>query len=69
MVTYAEAQAYAETSQPEMTPADLLRLQETRWIAMQQGFAAIVYKRRLALERIKLATSEAEIASALSGLG
>lgn len=68
IVTASEAQAYAETSQPGMTPADLLRLQESRWTAMQQGFAAIVYKRRLALERIKLAVSEEEIASALGEL-
>lgn len=55
LVTIAEAQAYAETSAPGMTPADLLRLQEQKWGQMQQGFAAIVYQRRLALEQIKLA--------------
>lgn len=68
VVTYSEAQAYSETSQPGMTAADLLRLQESRWTAMQTGFAAIVYKRRLALERIKLAQSEADIETALAGL-
>jgi hypothetical protein len=72
IVTHAEAQAYSETSAPGMTPADLLRLQETRWNQMQQGFAAIVYKRRLALEKIKLAEPgeglEAELAAALAGL-
>ncbi|MCQ3978072.1 MAG: hypothetical protein DPW09_31995 [Anaerolineae bacterium] len=73
VVTHAEAQAYSETSAPGMTPADLLRLQEQKWNQMQQGFAAIVYKRRVALEKIKLAQPgeglEAELAAALAELG
>lgn len=72
VVTHAEAQAYAETSAPGMTPADLLRLQEQKWNQMQQGFAAIVYKRRLALEKIKLAQVgeglEVELAAVLAEL-
>lgn len=72
VVTHAEAQAYAETSQPLMTPAGLLRLQEQKWNQMQQGFAVIVYKRRLALEKIKLAQVgeglEDELAAVLAGL-
>jgi hypothetical protein len=72
IVTHAEAQAYAETSAPGMTPADLLRLQESRWNQMQQGFAEVVYKRRLALEKIKLAQPgenlEAELAAILAEL-
>lgn len=73
VVTHTEAQAYSETSAPGMTPTDLLRLQESRWNQMQQGFAAIVYKRRLALEKIKLAQVdeglEVELAAALAELG
>jgi hypothetical protein len=78
VVTYAEAQAYREahagTGNPEeaMTAKDLLLLQETRWNEMQQGFAAIVYQRRLALEKIKLAQPgenlEAELAVILAEL-
>lgn len=73
IVTCAEAQAYAETSTPGMTPSDLLRLQEQKWTQMQQGFAAVVYKRRLALERIKLAEVgeglETDLAAILADLG
>ncbi len=73
VVTHAEAQAYAESSQPGMTPADLLRLQEVKWNQMQQGFAAVVYKRRLTLERIKLAEVgpglEAKLAAIRADLG
>ncbi|MCL4301142.1 MAG: hypothetical protein KJ077_35750 [Anaerolineae bacterium] len=68
IVTHSEAAAYAETSAPGMTPAGLLRLQESRWTAMQQGFAAIVYQRRLALERIKLAPVDENLPAALAGV-
>jgi hypothetical protein len=68
VVTHAEAQAYSETSVPGMTPADLLRLQESRWHQMQQGFAAIVYKRRKALEKIKLAQPGQELEAELTAI-
>ncbi|MBE7474347.1 MAG: hypothetical protein HS114_34890 [Anaerolineales bacterium] len=68
VVTHAEAQAYSETSAPGMTPADLLRLQESRWNQMQQGFAAIVYKRRLALEKIKLAPVDENLPDAMAAI-
>jgi hypothetical protein len=68
VVTHSEAQAYSETSVPGMTPADLLRLQESRWHQMQQGFAAIVYKRRKALEKIKLAQPGQELEAELTAI-
>lgn len=68
VVTHSEAQAYSETSAPGMTPADLLRLQESRWHQMQQGFAAIVYKRRKALEKIKLAQPGQELEAELTAI-
>jgi hypothetical protein len=68
MVTYAEAQAYSETTMPGMTAADLLRLQETRWLQMQQGFAGIVYVRRLVLGQIELAAVDEELPAALASL-
>lgn len=68
VVTHAEAQAYRETSAPGMTPADLLRLQESRWNQMQQGFATIVYKRRLALEKTKLAPVDESLSDALAAI-
>lgn len=68
VVTHAEVQAYSETSAPGMTPADLLRLQESRWNRMQQGFAAIVYKLRLALERIKLASVDENLPNVLAAV-
>lgn len=79
IVTHAEARAYREAhagqgdAEETMTPADLLRLQEERWNQMQQGFAAIVEKRRLALEKIKLAQPGESLPDALvailAGLG
>lgn len=68
IVTCAEAQAYAESSTPAMTPATLLRLQEEKWIQMQHGFATVVYKRRLALEKIKLATVDETLESVLAAI-
>ncbi|MCK6625503.1 MAG: hypothetical protein L6R45_10045 [Anaerolineae bacterium] len=72
IVTHMEAQAYSETSAPGLTPTQLLAMQETKWGQMQQGFGMIVYKRRKALEKIKLAQVgeglEAELAAALAEL-
>lgn len=66
---YREAAAYAESSDPTMTPYKMLLTWEAQWNWMRQGFADLNYTRRLALERIKLATTEADIAAALAGLG
>jgi hypothetical protein len=68
MVTHSEAQAYSETTVPEMTSADLLHLQEQRWLQMQQGFAGIVYVRRLILGQIELAPVDENLPAALAGL-
>lgn len=78
LVTHSEAQAYREahagkgTAEESITALDLLRIQEGRWLQMQQVFASVVFERRLALEKIKLATVgeglEAELDAILDGL-
>lgn len=65
MVTYAETQAFAETSLPGLTVGGMLAIQESKWMEMQQGFAGIVYKRRKALEQIKLAPNDENLDATL----
>lgn len=58
---HSEAQAYRDAHvgqadfESQMTPYQLAGVQEAKWQDMQNGFAGIVYARRLALEQIKLA--------------
>lgn len=74
ITTYAEAQAYREAHagqgdfEETITVQQLLMLQETRWTQMQNGFAAIVFTRRLALEKIKLATVDETLPDALAAI-
>lgn len=65
---HREAAAYAETSDPTMTPAKMLTVWETQWNWMRHAFADLNYTRRVALEKIKLAQDSSEIASALADI-
>lgn len=74
ITTYSEAQAYrdahagAGTPEENLTVQHLLQVQEGRWLQMQTGFAAILYARRYALEKIKLAATDETLPAALEAI-
>lgn len=71
---HAEAQAYRDShagrgdAESQITPYQLAGVQEQRWQEMQNGFAGIVYARRLALEQIKLAPVSEGLESLLADI-
>jgi hypothetical protein len=75
---HSEAQAYRDShvglgdAESQMSAYALAGVQEAKWQDMQNGFAGIVYARRLALEQIKLAPVgeglEALLADMVAGL-
>lgn len=71
---HAEAQAYRDSHaglgdvESQMSPFNLATVQEARWQDMQNGFAPIVYTRRLALEQIKLRPADETLPAALEAL-
>lgn len=73
-VIHSEAAAYRDAHAgrgdvfENMSPADLLRVQQERRNQMQHALVPIDYGRRLALEKIALAGSVEQIAAALAGL-
>ncbi len=71
---HSEAQAYRDAHvgladfESQMTPYQLAAVQEAKWQDMQNGFAGIVYTRRLALEQIKLAPVSEGLESLLADI-
>lgn len=71
---HSEAQAYRDAHvglsdfESQMSAYQLAGVQETKWQEMQNGFAGIVYARRLALERIKLAPVTADLEALLANI-
>lgn len=75
---HSESQAYRDShvglndAEAQMSAYQLAGVQEARWQDMQNGFAGIVYARRLVLEQIKLAQVneglEALLADMVAGL-
>ncbi|MCL4303999.1 MAG: hypothetical protein KJ077_50410 [Anaerolineae bacterium] len=71
---HSESQAYRDShvglndAESQMTAYQLAGVQEAKWQDMQNGFAGIVYARRLALEQIKLAPITEGLESLLSDI-
>lgn len=73
-VIHSEAQAYRDAhtglndTEAAMTPADLLRLQQSRRNQMQQALSPIDYVRRFTLEKVKLAPLDEALPAVLEEL-
>lgn len=71
---HSEAQAYRDAHaglgdfEAQMSAYQLAGVQEARWQDMQNGFAGIVYARRLALEQTKLAPISEGLESLLTDI-